>query len=93
MEKFSFCARCSKKIRLSEDIGLSVYVGVGNSGFLCEFVLVVPEESMTVVLFEWRYRVSWREKMFWWELESKELEVEDERIMDEIDRERVLLEG
>lgn len=87
MKEFRCCAHCSWKMRLpdSEDVDLVVYVGV--KGFLCEFVLNILECSPTVVvLHRWLYRVSFKERMFLLELESKELEAEDERVMDVVDR-------
>jgi hypothetical protein len=87
MKEFRYCAHCSKNIRLSKDVGLSVYVGAINQDFLCELVLIIPESSPNVVvLHKWLYHVSFKEKMFQWELETKELEAEDEAVMEEIDR-------
>lgn len=59
MKEFRYCAHCSKNIRLSEDVGLSVLVGTfnqGNQGFVCELFLIVPESSpAVVVLYRWFY--------------------------------------
>jgi hypothetical protein len=74
-------------MRLSEDVGLVVYVGADNSGFLCELVLIISESlPNVVVLHRWLYHAPFKEKMFQWELETKELEAEDEAVMEEIDR-------
>jgi len=87
VNEFRFCAHCSWIMRLpdSEDVDLVVFVGV--KGFLCELVLNISECSkQVVVLHRWLYRVSFKERMFLLELKSKELEAEDERVMDVIDR-------
>ena len=74
MGTFRCCEHCSKKIRLSEDIGLFVNVGVGNHGrgFLCRFFLIVPEASPRVFgLFGWVYCLSWKEKMLEAEIQGR----------------------
>lgn len=77
--------RC-RNLRLSEDIGLSVFKH-DDDHFHCLVALIFPESSNTVWrLLDWVYHVSFKEKMFRWKLESRTLEAEDEAVMDEIDR-------
>jgi hypothetical protein len=93
MKEFEYCSHCSKKLRLSEDVGLGVYVG--NQEFLCRLILIVSEETkmaesksceLGFTLYSWSHRVSFKEKMLRWELESKVHEAEDEAFREEVGR-------
>jgi len=93
MKEFEYCSHCSKKLRLSEDVGLKVYSG--NHEFFCRLVLLVSEEigiteskgfELGFTLYSWSHCVSFKEKMLRWELESKMHEAEDETLQKEIDR-------
>jgi hypothetical protein len=93
MKEFDYCYHCSKKIRLSEDVGLEVYLG--NHELFCRLVLIVhektrPSESKSskhgIVLYGWFHRPSFKEKILRWELESKMHEAEDKALQKEVER-------
>jgi hypothetical protein len=87
MRNFGYCERCSKSIRLSEDVGLTVYVGVDGREFLCELSLIVPEAHANVFgLISWIHRQSWGERLLEAEIQGREDDAKEEVILDDVER-------
>jgi hypothetical protein len=87
MKDFEYCPHCSKKMRLSEDIGFTVRVNHNSHEFLCELSLIVPEASpKTILLHIWLYRLSWKEKMFEAEIQGRKDDAEEEAFFEEVKR-------
>ena len=83
VRKFGYCERCSRRIRLSEDIGLAVHAGVGSREFLCELSLIVPEARPYVFgLFSWVYRQSWGERLLEAEIQGRKDDAEEEALVE-----------
>lgn len=73
-----------KNLRLSDDVGLLVYVS--GMHIHISVVLILSESSKVFVLYRFVYHESFKVKMFRWELESKIHEAEDEALSEEIFR-------
>ena len=87
VRKFGYCESCSKSVRLSEDIGLTVHVGVGSREFLCELSLIVSEARPYVFgLFSWVYRQSLGERLLEAEIQGRKDDAEEEAFFEEVER-------
>lgn len=85
MRKFGYCEHCSKSIRLSEDIGLTVHVGVDCREFQCELSLIVPEARPNVFgLISWIYRPSWGERLLEAEIQGRKDDAEEEAFLESL---------